>query len=72
MGESSSNWLLTAFFVTLLSLARIAHGFVNLIFFWPLFRFFWSIPGPTLTQLADNVNDDVDTIFSYRSIGVFG
>ena len=40
MGESSSNWLLTAFFVTLLSLARIAHGFVNLIFFLATFQIF--------------------------------
>ena len=48
MGESSSNWLLTAFFVTLLSLARIAHGFVNLRF---VFGHFLDFSGQFLAQL---------------------
>merc|ERR1711970_772471 len=51
---------LTALFVTLLSLARVAHGF------------FWAVPGPTLPSLELNVKEDnVSLLFSYRSIGVF-
>ena len=42
--ESGFSWH-TALFVTLLSLARIAHGF------------FWAIPGPTLPSLELNVRN---------------
>ena len=60
ISESSGFSWHTALFVTLLSLARIAHGF------------FWAIPGPTLPSLELNVREDnVSLIFSYRSIGVF-
>ena len=42
--SSGFSWH-TALFVTLLSLARIAHGF------------FWAIPGPTLPSLELNVRN---------------
>ena len=78
--EKSGFSPLTALFVLLLSLARVAHGF------------FWAVPGPTLPSLELNVRqwsakrtvrrsyrsvnhgsreDNVSLLFSYRSIGVF-
>ena len=58
--QNSGFSILTAVFVTLLSLARVAHGF------------FWAVPGPTLPSLELNVKEDnVSLLFSYRSIGVF-
>ena len=41
--EKSGFSPLTALFVVLLSLARVAHGF------------FWAVPGPTLPSLELNV-----------------
>ena len=43
--EKSGFSPLTALFVVLLSLARVAHGF------------FWAVPGPTLPSLELNVRE---------------